>query len=485
MARGALSLGFGFGERTVVAEREKRTWFGKSFSDRIVSLTLMGLLTSACPASSKEPGPCQDAKNTVSISQINVAPASTDIHLKQDSADPKAVVGDLHLYLRNDGTAEPRRLCAIARFADTRDEPQQVSVRLTPGKSATSPNGDPNTSCVELGSSAWKTFEDKSFDVHMIVDPDLIPLSGSISLTADGIWNAPPAPAPAQEKANSQRRGAGNVPVSNSQQGCTSSSRVLARSVVLLPPISPAWLKYPLIGALGTAIGYYLISLMLLWSKRRYVVGGPQWNFSTSFATNFTVGTGLLTPLLGAGVLTDALHYMTKFHYIVLGILFAALLLLAPAFFSFFSKRRPITTDSGQASTAPVGTVGLFLATSAFMIGAAVGQLITVGFAIAEIEFRGYIDRVTMMVMLVLLAGAAVGTIVCAVSTIRSYLEQDPEKARQSIDHLRSVAHKIVGLRSGGERYSTTSELFTDQDENAIERVIERHPPELRTWNMF
>jgi uncharacterized membrane protein YciS (DUF1049 family) len=176
---------------------------------------------------------------------------------------------------------------------------------------------------------------------------------------------------------------------------------------------------------------------------------------------------------------------MTKFHYVVLGILFAAILSLGPAFFSFFSTRRQITTESGQASTASIGTLGLFLGTSALMIGAAVGQLITVGFAIAEVEFRGYIGCATMMAILVLLVVAGAGTIACAIITIRSYLKEDSKQARQSIDHLRSIGHKIAGLRSGVERYSSASELFNDKDGDAIDRVIERHQPELRTWNMF
>lgn len=184
-------------------------------------------------------------------------------------------------------------------------------------------------------------------------------------------------------------------------------------------------------------------------------------------------------------MLTDALHYMTRFHYVVLGILFAALLLLGPAFFSFFSTKRQVTSGSGQTSTVPVGTVGLFLGTSALMIGAAVGQLLTVGFAIAEVEFRGYIDCSTLIVILILLFVAGAGTVACAIITIRFYLKQDSVKACQSIGHLQSIGHKIAGLRSGVERYSAASELFTEQDRDAIDRAVEQHQPKLRTWNMF
>jgi hypothetical protein len=176
---------------------------------------------------------------------------------------------------------------------------------------------------------------------------------------------------------------------------------------------------------------------------------------------------------------------MTRFHYVVLGILFAALLLLAPALFSYFSARRQITTDSGRASTASVGTVTLFLATSALMIGAAIGQLITVGFAIAEIEFRGYIGCATMIPILLLLAAAGFGTIVCAVTTIRSYLDQEAKKDSPAIQQLQSIGHKIAGIRSGAERDLTASEVFTDKDREAIDHVVQRNQPALRTWSMF
>jgi hypothetical protein len=474
----------GFGDFFGAAGRHRSLLRRILFPGKVACVTIMGFMMSAGPALSEDLPVCQDPKNAVSISQTNLTPSAVDVHMEQDQTGSKAAVGVLHFYLRSEGATEPHKICATAHFADTRGEPRTVAVTVGTETNVRSPNGDQNPSCVEFA-SPWKTFQEIPFDLHMSVDSTFIPLSGSVSLSSSGTSKEPSVPDPATRKGNLQRQvnGDGEPPITT--HSCTTSSKVLTRSVMLLPSIRPSSLKFPLIGTFGTAIAYFLLSLVFLWNKRGQPMGGPQWNFSTSFATNFTVGTGLLTPLLGAGVLTDALHYMTKFHYVVLGILFAALLLLGPALFSFFSTKRQITTESGQASTASVGTVGLFLATSALMIGAAVGQLVTVGFAIAEVEFSGYIGCATMMAILVLLAVAGAGTVACAIITIRTFLKQDSEQARQSIDQLRSIGHKVAGLRSGVERYSAASELFTDQDGKAIDRAIERHQPELHTWNMF
>jgi hypothetical protein len=452
-------------------------------SSKVAGVMILGVIMVAVPALAEDLRVCQDPKNAISISQSNLAPAAFDVHMEQDSSNSKAAVGVLHFYLRSDGAIKPQKVCATAHFADTRDEPQTVSVTLVSGANVTSQREDQNTSCVAL-TTPWKTFQERPFDLHMDVDQNLIPLSGSVSLSASGTSKEPVVPDTVLKKQNSQGRSSAGRQDPILTYGCTTSSKVLTRAVLLLPSITPSSLKVPLIGGVGVAVLYFLISMVILWQKKGLPMGGPQWSFTTSFATNFTVGTGLLTPFLGAGVLTDALHYMTRFHYVVLGILFAALLLLGPAFFSFFSIKRQVT-NGDQTSMAPVGTVGLFLGTSALMIGAAVGQLLTVGFATAEVEFRGYINCTTLIVVLVLLLVAGAGTIASAIITIRFYLKQDPVKARQSIGHLQSIGQKIAGLRSGVEHYSAASELFTDRDRDAIDRAVEQHSPELRTWNMF
>jgi hypothetical protein len=245
-----------------------------------------------------------------------------------------------------------------------------------------------NASCLTIDPS-WRAFQEIPFDLNLRADPSLIPLSGPINLSSTVNLREASAPELKVRLANAREPLSNALQPANSAAECISSSRLLTQSVILLPSSSSSWSKVPLLGAFAIALLYLLIALYVLRKSLAQSFGAPQWSFSTSFATNFTVGAGLLTPLLGANAITDELHYMTKLDYALLAILFAALLLLAPAIYWFFSRPRPGASEEDQASSAPEGSVGLFLATSALMIAAVLGQLITVGLAAAEIGFRG------------------------------------------------------------------------------------------------
>jgi hypothetical protein len=428
---------------------------------------------------------CRTPANPVSVSQINVVQGAAEIYMEKPSGSSKVADGVIRLYLMNEGPAEPDHLCASAYLTDPMGKPQDVYMALSqPGLKKPLPNFEKNTACFKIEPS-WRAFQEMFFDLRIRVDSSLIPLSGPIGLSSTAISNETSVPEPAAQNGKTPKRAGGGRKSANSTPNCVTSSKLLTQSVMLLPSLRSSWLEFPLSGALGTALAYLLISLWVLRKKLEEPVGGPQWNFTTSFATNFTIGTGLLTPLIGANVMTDALHYMTKFHYALFAILFAALLLLAPAVFSFFSTPRQLTTPTGQTSTVSVGSVGLFLATSALMIGAVIGQLITVGLAIAEIRFRGYIGSAPMAVILCLLAVAGFGTIVSAVSTIRSYITPKPVRVGPSREHLRSISQKFASIQPEAAFESTESDLFSDQDREVIEHVARGPQPEMHSWKMF
>lgn len=411
--------------------------------------------------------------------------------MEKSPDNSKETEGIFRLDLRNEGPAEPDQFCATAYLTDTTGKPQDVDIALSQHlENKFSLENDPplkyerNTACFNFEPS-WGVFKEMQFDLHIRADSTLIPLSGPIALSSTETSKETSIPEPAARNGKTSKKAGGDRQSAKSIRDCVKSSKLLTQSVMLLPSTRTTWLELPLSGALAIALAYLLISLWVLRKKLEKPVGGPQWNFTTSFATNFTIGTGLLTPLIGTNVMTDALHYMTKFHYALLAILFAALLLLAPAVFSFFSTPRQITSSAGQTSTVSVGSVGLFLATSALMIGAVVGQLITVGLAIAEIKFRGYIGPAPEVVILCLLAVAGIGTIVSAVSTIRPYLTQKPDQVAPSVEHLRSIGHKFASLQPEAAFRSADSELFSDQDRNVIEHVVKGAQPEMRSWKMF
>jgi len=385
----------------------------------------------------------------------------------------KTVDGILHLYLRNEGPTQPDQICASAHLTDSTGAPRAVLVslsQLAEGKSV--PDFEENTSCVKI-TPPWKPFQEIPFDLHLRVASRSIPLSGSIDLSSTMTSKETVTPQLSERKTDG-----------GSSHECVSSSKVLSRTVMLLPSISSSWFKLPLIGAFVIALGYLLICLAALQQSVGKPVRAPQWSFATSFASNFTIGTGLLTPLLGATVTTDALHYMTKFHYALLSILFAALLLLAPAIFSFFSIPQKISNPAGQTSTVSVGTIGLFLATSALMVCAVLGQLITVGLILAEVRFRGYIGYAPLTVMLCLLLIAGIGTVVSAART-GSYLRRESESVVPPTEHLKSIGKKVAELSPKKAFSAVRSNVFTPEERQTFEHLMGASGTELPAWKMF
>ena len=97
---------------------------------------------------------------------------------------------------------------------------------------------------------------------------------------------------------------------------------------------------------------------------------------------------------------------------------------------------------------APTGWVWLYIVASALMVGAVVGQLVTVGLAIAEVAHQGYIGDLVLVFVLILLLAAAVGTVVCASNVVSSYLKQQQEADRHRVvPHLESFKERIGSLR--------------------------------------
>lgn len=243
-------------------------------SSKVAGVMILGATMIAVPTLAEEFQVCQDPKNAISISQSNLAPAAFDVHMEQDSSNSKAAVGVLHFYLRSDGAIGPEKVCATAHFADTRDDPQTVSVTLASGANVTSQKEDQNTSCVAV-TNPWKTFQEMPFDLHMNVDTNLIPLSGLVSLSARGTSKEPVVPDAALQKQNSQGQSNTGRQDPIPTHGCTTSSKVLTRSVMLLPSITPSSLKVPLVGGAGVAVLYFLISMGILWRKKGVPMGGP------------------------------------------------------------------------------------------------------------------------------------------------------------------------------------------------------------------
>ncbi len=313
-----------------------------------------------------------------------------------------------------------------------------------------------------------------------------IPLLGYISFNSDRTAQEVPKPQITTDNAKAPKQSGGCAPPATTSQICKASSTLTTQSLMLLPAMRSRWLWIPLFGASTIALIYLVASL---WMQRKNLLvpmGGPQWSPSTSFATNFTIGTGLLSLVCGGSIITDALHYITKLHYTLLTTLFAALLLLAPAIFSFFSTHQS-TSSPGGAATVSLGSVWLFLLTTSFMIYAVVGQISVVALAIAEIKFKGYIGYVSKVLFMCSLATATLGTVVCAWRTVSSHVSQFAEQDNQLKQHLCSVRDKVASVRQTDASNAKVPETFTASEQDAIARATNggMGTPAIHPWKMF
>jgi hypothetical protein len=428
---------------------------------------------------------CKLPANAVSISQPGAPQGATDVHIEDSVTETKSVHGVIHLDLRNDGPAPLSELCASVYLSNNDGSPMDASVALSvPNVKEGSVTFEPAKTCLKLA-SPWQGYQSSSFDLHFRTKADSVPASGFLLI--DSAIQAKEPPPEQGTITNATRSQHAPRPQSQSVKpiDCVSNAKPLARSVNLLPPKDPCWLRLPLYGGLIIALIYLGYSLPNLWKWRGRFMGGPQWNFGTSFATNFTVGTGLLSLVLGSSVVTDALHYMTKTHYVVLSLMFAAILLIAPALFTFFSRPHKFPSASGPSVMAPVGPVWLFALTSALMVGAIVGQLLTVGLAMDEVRFRGYLSDGAFLLFTLLLGVAGIGAFVSATRVVPSYFKlMDKPEEKQFVRQLESFKKRVSSLRGHVAALAPEQETLTDQDDNLLDHLIAREqmPPK---WVMF
>jgi hypothetical protein len=428
---------------------------------------------------------CKLPENALSISQPGAPQTPAEVHVDSFGLQAKSVDGVLHLDLRNDGPTELNQLCASTHLGDSSDTSKDVSIALAlPNTGKPTPGFDRSKSCSTLP-TAWQAAQSMSFDLYFRTSSDSIPLSGFLLLDSH---RKAKETSTAQGSGPKRERAAhpGNAEASQSSGDCVSHAKPLMRSFILLPSKNPCWLGLPLYGAL-VAGGLYLVT-SALWLRKWLdkSMGGPQWGFGTSFATNFTVGTGLLSLILGGSVITDALHYLTKTHYLLLSLVFAALLLIAPALFTFFSKQQKFPSSSGPPVVAAVGWVWLYILTSTLMLGAVVGQLITVGLVMAEVQYRGYLPGWFLAFVVVLLVTACIGTVKCAANVVPSYLNQQREaESLQVVSHLEALKEHVVSVQGRVTEFAPGSETFGTGTQEVLNHLIEREKEIAPNWKMF
>jgi hypothetical protein len=427
---------------------------------------------------------CVLPANTVSISQPGAPQGANDVHMEKSATDASSVHGVIHLDLRNDGPPPLSELCASVHLSNYEGSPLDVAVALSvPNVKEGTVNFAPAKTCLTLA-SPWQGYQSSSFDLHLRTKADSVPASGFV-LIDSAIHAKEPPPQDTITKAT-RSQPAPPPPIQAMKPiDCVSHAKPLARSVNLLPSKDPCGLYLSLYGGLIIGVTYLVLSLLNLRKSLGKPMGGPQWSFGTSFATNFTVGTGLLGLVLGSSVITDALHYMSKAHYVVLSLMFAAILLIAPALFTFFSTLHEFPSASGPSVMAPAGPVWLFVLTSTLMIGAVIGQLFTVGLAMDEVRFRGYLSDGAFRVFAIFLFVAGIGAFVSATRVVPSYFKQRDELGKKPlVRQLESFKQRVTTLRGHAAALAPEQETVNDHDENLLDELIAREQMPAK-WTMF
>lgn len=431
---------------------------------------------------------CQAASDAPSIFELGAPSAVDAISVERLVGSTPGAEGTVRFVLRNESGKDLNTLCAVAVFRNQKGRPQAVRVSLAQaGQGTGARTFEDGSACLTI-QPGWKAFEARSFEVALRAGSDLIPLTGFVSLSTSAQYKEASSSAPASKSGtkHGRKKGAHNnkgVQATPQPTACTATSRPVTRAVLLLPMLDSGWFLGPMAAALVVGVGFFAIAWIALHKSLGKMVGGPQWNFSTSFATNFTVGTGLASFLLGSNFITDALHYMTKLQYGILGALFAAVLLLGPALFWFFGTPKEITTQAGAKTTVSFAQGWLLLVVVALMTGAVIGQLFTVGLAVAELWFRGVMGDIVVWGAEGLLVLVAVGTVVCAGRTVSACLADEPEKdetdrSLQSLQLKLASRYRIVG------GVPVASELVTQNEMDALEGMARERKP-AAVWRMF
>lgn len=454
----------------------------------LCSLALALLLTSQCSAL-QDLSVSQITANAPSISSPGALPGLEAISVQHVAGSARDVRATVNLFLRNDGTMDLNTLCVAQVFAGEDGRPGDVSVHLVRAGQDIAGVLKDGVTCFVV-QQAWKPSESRSFDLMLATTSRQIPLHGFVSLTARQKYQelmlidaAKTAKRPARQNGTHAR----GVPSVNPSTGLsTASSKPLTRAILLLPPLDSRWFIAPIEAALAVALGVFLILSLLLHRSLTVTVGGPQWNVGTSFATNFTVGTGLASLLLGSNFMIDALHYMTKLQYGILGALFAAVLLLGPTIFSFFGEPQETTSQAGLVTTVFFAEGWLLVVVAALMTGAVIGQLFTVGLAVAELQFRGAVGVSVAFGMEGILGLGAIGTVICALRTVKACLASQP--GGEIEQHTQSLQGKLPPLiqsqaQAGG---GAIDEAVMSEAMDALNTAAEQRRPERRAlWRMF
>lgn len=194
----------------------------------------------------------------------------------------------------------------------------------------------------------------------------------------------------------------------------------LTFKVVPDPNCDDAWGALRTPALCGPPIAAALIAIVADWLVRKKLtkrMGSPQWDFGTSWATNVTLGGGLLGLVTGFSLFPENGHFLSKSTYLAVSVAFSALAALAPQAYNVF--RKPVDDPNNPAGMQLQGYVLAFVIAAALTSWAAIGQTAAAALAIAELSCSGYLDSCLASPLIVLMILLSIGLTVYVVCTVQ------------------------------------------------------------------
>lgn len=117
-------------------------------------------------------------------------------------------------------------------------------------------------------------------------------------------------------------------------------------------------------------------------------MGGPEWDFKSSWASNITIIGAVITTVLSFSGLPDVTKHLSRATYESISLLWTLVITLSPAIYNFLRRQTLDLNATLQANASPIyhGLVIGFLLASGFTLWAVFGQLGTLAFLLDELR---------------------------------------------------------------------------------------------------
>jgi len=353
-------------------------------------------------------GNCKQPEGTAAVAFVDSPRSTPAIRPVKESDVARAHVPIL---IRNDGSTSLAHWCFNADFSDYQDLPSipefeiRDAARTTVLSSTT--NVRPNERCFNKQVEPGSVF---GVDVSFVASPDRLPLSGTVTVAADG-----------------ESREASKQPGSNPATAvpCVVEAKQITRSLVLSAPSNETYSTWIVCASAFVAFLFCCFAIVVFWHALRLPMGGAQWDFTSSWATHVTVGGGILAIIFAASLLPDYPHFLTKQAYMTINLLFSVLIILAPAVYNLTCS--PSSPDA-NGNVSYKGVVLFFLGAAAVTMWAVIGQLLTIGFLFREFVVRSYMALPSIVVFVAVLIFVGLSLMTFCWKNIKAYTPPPPAK---------------------------------------------------------